>query len=214
MIGWQPFQRCVVGATVVLLVVEAGCGRNTPSQPTTPPVPATAAAPATGLPPWQPDPASVDQLGPYQDVEGYQIRLPKYYDSVPPPRALPSGQNAFYWMGPSGRTITVSFATLPPGSVGGATLSEYLDKTMAALAKAVGGSDWRRTPSESGKMGGINFLRAGWQTSNVNVNVKMYGIAYRRQERRQVHHDSGHGHEPNQQRRRLQVGRRGSYDIS
>ena len=134
MIVWQPVYRCVVVVIVAALTLQAGCGKSPPSQPAAPP--ATAAAPTTGLPPWQPDPALVDQLGPYQDVEDYQI-------SICPSRMIlflrlgHCRQVRVLFCGWARRAgVSVSFATLPTESAARVTLSEYLDKALAVLAKA------------------------------------------------------------------------------
>jgi hypothetical protein len=177
MIGRKLLSRCVDVSTVVLLLLAAGCGKSTPNQPAASPVSPAIVASTIKLPPWQPDPALLEQLGPYQDVAGYQIRLPKDYDSIPPGK-LPSGQKLFTWMGPMGplgTALTVKFVTLPPENAARATLNEVFDK---ALAQGNHGPDWQCTPAESGQIAGHDFLRAGWQYTMVELKQKLHGLTY------------------------------------
>ena len=74
----------ILGSMVVLLL-GLGCEQraSAPAVRTPPPVPsrppqATPVAVAAKV--WQADPALLDQLEPYQDVEGYEIRLPKGFE--------------------------------------------------------------------------------------------------------------------------------------
>ena len=107
-------------------------------------------------------------------MEGYQIRLPKDYDSVPY-RALPSGQKAFVWMGPSGRDDYSLVRHAAARERARITLSEFLDKSLAEGSR---GPDWQRTPAESGQMGGLDFLRAGWQCTVDEIKRKIHGLTY------------------------------------
>ena len=112
----------------VLAILSSGCGSSAPQpQPAPPPqaavAPPTPAAPvaAAPLPVWEPDPAVLDELEPYRDVEGYEIRLPKGCETVPPPQNVPY-LKALGWKGPprengSRFAFAILLITAPP-SVG------------------------------------------------------------------------------------------------
>ena len=60
---------------------------------------------AASMPIWQPDPTVLDELEPYQDVEDYQIRLPKGCETVPTPQNVPYSKS---WRGEDRRQQTAA----------------------------------------------------------------------------------------------------------
>jgi hypothetical protein len=63
--------------TILVMALAAGCNSNT--KPAIPEKPREIAT-------WTPDSALLDQLGPYVEVEGYQVRPPKGYASIRAPK--------------------------------------------------------------------------------------------------------------------------------
>jgi hypothetical protein len=109
---------------------------------------------------WEPDKALLDQLEPYQDVEGYQIRLPKGYNPMQMPITPPAGTRFLSWLGPkhNGSACVVQgvLSTIPAG------------ETKNNLTNAIAGAentlkaqwrDWQQTPPEKGQVNGLSFLR-------------------------------------------------------
>jgi hypothetical protein len=188
---FQP-GRSRVGVFVclsVLAIVASGCSRGTPSpQPSPPPQAAVVPSPvpvhvaAAPLPVWQPDPALLDELEPYRDVDGYQIRLPKGCEAVPTP-PVPYTK-ATGWKGPSradGSKLAVFLlaTTVPPTAPDYAfTAQQELNAQVQGFKKTCGLSDWHETMAESGQVGGALFVRLNFQGVVANTSVKAHGFYY------------------------------------
>jgi hypothetical protein len=127
---------------------------------------------------WEPDKALLDQLEPYQDVEGYQIRLPKGYSLTQLPMATPAGMKLFFWMGPrqadgGASFVQVSLVALPS------------QETKLNLATALAGAqdalkaqqrEWQQTPAEPGQINGLPSLRV--QNRGAQGGAKVRGFMY------------------------------------
>jgi hypothetical protein len=100
-------RHCCVSAFSLLVVVgilASGCDSANTSQEVR--TPSNVAAPSLPAPPpthsgavsitgWKPDSAVVDQLGPYQDVSRYQVRVPKGW--IPSTKMLRGRAKALSW---------------------------------------------------------------------------------------------------------------------
>ena len=75
---------------------------------------APSAAPAADLPVWQPSAKFLEQLGPYQDVADYQIRIPKGYEksSRQIPQPNPTDMKMFQWTLPQRADNTTAALTI------------------------------------------------------------------------------------------------------
>jgi hypothetical protein len=181
----MPRHSCV-GALAVLValgLLAAGCGDDTakrqslaPSQPPAPPPsspPTAPSVPAAPLPVWKPDPAILDQLAPYQDVEGYEVRAPAIWVARP---IESRGLKSIAWRGLERNDgtwpeIWVAVATGSPQSQGearNATLNTVFDKAMSWLPRVF--SNVQCTDKQSGQVNGIPFLKA-----KVTVHIEAGG---------------------------------------
>lgn len=140
-------------------------------QPLSPAVPVArpeaAANPVTSgpLPVWSPDPALLEQLGPYQDCGDYQIRVPKGYTRVPPPLGAPPGGQVFRWAGtvrPDGHRPAIMMAVaVPPPQERLASGDQVLNQMFSEKR----GDIPNVTPKavQSGQVNGLTFARANWE---------------------------------------------------
>ena len=137
------------------------------------PTPATPAA-AANVPVWQPDPALLDQLDDYREVEGYEIRIPKECDSAPIPpemQDIPYAKSKMLWTklrlsnDDSALSLVLVVAQLPRGVAGdGVTPDQMLKQILDADKKNIVSnlSDWQHTPPESGRVGDVPFARVSY----------------------------------------------------
>ena len=133
---------------------------------------------------WEPDKALLDQLEPYQDVEGYQIRLPKGYTLTQLPLTPPGGMKLFFWMGPrqpdgSASFIQVAIAAIPPQEAKDG-LANALAGTLATLKAQQ--RDWRQTPEEKGQLNGLPCLRVHAEAVAAQTGGKVRGFLYAAQD--------------------------------
>jgi hypothetical protein len=130
---------------------------------------------------WEPEKALVDRLQPYQDVEGYQLRLPKGYSLMQRPATPLPGVKVFYWMGPrqadgGGPSLAISVWTLAPG---GEEPKDAVSKALAALEASPNTQDrpWERASVESGQIAGLPCLRGQSQVVTA-AGAKVRSFAY------------------------------------
>jgi hypothetical protein len=158
-----------VVALLALLGAGWGCGGGRPSPPpqpppVVPPVPPEPPRPAvfTGLP-WRPDPAFDGQLGFYQAVEGYEIRVPNGFEEAKIPLPPLPGGKAVVWGGPtrddgSRPMLAVIVITPPPGERTDYGLSYIIEKVRPTAEQC---SDWKQSAVESGGLGSWGAVRTG-----------------------------------------------------
>jgi hypothetical protein len=184
--------------SLVFALLASGCNRSTTGEPSAPSQPA-ASAPSRPLPPppppppaptlatlpvWTPDPAFLDQLEPYQDIEGYQIRLPKGFESKGPANIPFPGAREFGWVGASRTdgtkpTFYVEVITSPPERAAEArdmALGQFI--TAILPSQDMRGPDWQQGPLESGQINGLTFLRTSFQTTVPGTAVKIRAVGY------------------------------------
>ena len=135
--------------------------------------------PAGSASAWEPDKALLDQLEPYQDVDGYQIRVPKGYAPLQSPAA--PGAKAFVWGGPrrpngTFPSLTAMMLIAPPGAASLATMDPFLDLAMQGIKGLH--RDWQETPREHGQVNGVTLLRARFQGVLNQNGLKVRGIYY------------------------------------
>jgi hypothetical protein len=169
-----------------------GCGQNhsapavptAPPAPTPPPSPPPSTAPAVTTKDWRPDAALLDQLEPYQDVEGYEIRLPKGFELAGPPETPLPGISGRTWKGParsdgSRPSFLLKLITPPPeaaASLSAATLEDGLQGVLPP--NEVRGPDYQQESAESGQINGIAFARVGFRFTWAGTQGKVQGAAY------------------------------------
>ncbi len=135
--------------------------------------------PAMSASAWEPDKTLLEQLEPYQDVKGYQVRPPKGYALMQPPAS--SVGKAFAWTGTrradgTAPMFMVLIATPTPEEAKGITLENFVERMLAAV-KALR-QDWQQTPAERGQVNGLSMLRTTWQGTAPQGNSKMRGFDY------------------------------------
>jgi hypothetical protein len=132
---------------------------------------------------WEPDKALVDQLEPYQDIEGgYQIRLPKGFTATSV-RTVSPGSDLDLWIGPpraDSHPATIQLFQVKTASpeVAKATLAATLTSAVGQLKdpKAKDGQ-WKQTPPETGQLGGLTCLRV--RNEAVGADGKgLRGVSY------------------------------------
>ncbi len=186
----------VTTSLVVLALAVAGCGGESSGQsssaspsgtqgagpaPPPPPPPAESGQPVAtaNLPVWESDPTLADQLGPYENFGDYRIRPPKGYQRMPSP-ATPPGVKVVAWVGPprpdgSRPSVAINLVTNPE-EVRNATVEQFLDSALRGVKR--NRTDWKQTPTESGRIGDLVFLRATWQGTMTQTSMKIRGIDF------------------------------------
>jgi len=137
---------------------------------------------------WKLDKALLDQLEPYQDVEGYQIRLPKGFNATPLPITPPQGQKLFHWMAPrqgAGGASSTSFvqvflATAPSPEAAKANLEPALTTATEGMKRDQ--REWKQMPAEAGRINGLPCLRVKFQGVLAGSGAKTRGFAYAAQD--------------------------------
>lgn len=145
------------------------------------PSPGSALADPANLPVWQPDPALIEQLGPYVDFDAYQIRVPKGFQPIQAPAVPLPGMSMYAWAGPprpdgSQPTVLAMVAKVPPQEAANMTLLQFQERMLGGLKRRR--SDWQQTPVESGQVNGLPFARTAWQATAPELSRKMAGVEY------------------------------------
>ncbi len=166
-------------ALLALAAAGWGCGKGlAPASPApqppaaVPALPPNSAMAAIAAPPelhalsgpapaWRPDPIFDGQLGFYQKVEGYEIRVPNGYEVAQIPVPPPPGGKVFSWAaapradGTRG-LLGVMLVTPPPGEQANIGLGLIIETIRPPADQC---SDWKQSPSEQGVIGGFYTLR-------------------------------------------------------
>jgi hypothetical protein len=158
--------------TILVMVLSAGCNSN--SKPAVPEKPREIAT-------WAPDPALLDQLGPYVDVEGFQVRPPKGYAPIRAPRADPRWKY-FGWSGKIGRNWTaprflIGIATAPAND-NLSTPESILEQSLLGIRRDLSlAATWEQSVREHGRINELKFLRTRW-SGETPKKLKMHGVVY------------------------------------
>jgi hypothetical protein len=141
--------------------------------------PPASGAPQKALPDWKGDPQVVDQLAPYDDIEGYEIQPPKSFERNSPQNA-PGGAKVVGWAGtpqPDGARagVTVMVVTIPPES-GVVTAEELMEKSIAGLKRRY--ADFQIGPVEVGLLNGMEFSRADFEGTSREFSMHKHGSLY------------------------------------
>jgi hypothetical protein len=169
-------RRFCVGAMAFLVVVglwASGCdsGKTAPQKQTSsnvpappsppPPSPTPVASPVTG---WEPSPTALDDLEPYQDVAGYQIRVPKGWIASTAEAA--PGQKAFVWYGTRPNDNKGAVLRLMVIEAPKPTSSNYeefkkatADSALDEFLRSARSGGFITTNKEAGQINGISFAR-------------------------------------------------------
>lgn len=132
------------------------------------------AAPAKS---WTPNPALTGKLGPVTPVAGFQVRPPRGYA----PLAInPGGGTITAWRGAAradGSRPVVMFqrVLIAPKEQGRYTLAQAFGMFMKSGAK--GDPSYAQTPTETGTLAGVPFVRASWRKTD-ETGRKMQGFNY------------------------------------
>ena len=133
---------------------------------------------------WRPEAAIVDQLSPYQDVEGFEIRLPKDFILVKgPERPLP-GISIRLWKGAErengGRpNFEMKIITPPPQALqsqGTPTVESGLEGVMPP--EDIRGADFQKEAPEFGQINGASFVRSTFHFTWKGTDGKVQGAGY------------------------------------
>lgn len=184
----KQFRTGTMILPLVIAVLVFGCDNSTtdesasrPVAPTPSPVPLP--PPISALPNWKVDPALLDQLEPYRDIEGFQIRLPKEWQTKPVPGSVPFSKT-LAMEGPArddGTKIAfmITVTTYPPGSPDTAfTAERELNSIIDGFNKSIGLVDMQQDTVESGQIDSVPFVRVRWQGTAANGLVKGHGFHY------------------------------------
>lgn len=213
------FGAAVPVILVVLLVVQIGTkhGKASPTvstdktadrasrQPHNPQADTTAnadapAAQVRGGATWQPDPGMLEELGPYEDFEGYQMRLPKSFPRQASPQAPPGGK-VFLWAGlPRGDgtrpLILISVIAIPPRERKMGAKQAHANY-LAGMKRSH--DHWQEQPMRSGEINGMAFLKTTLQATVRANGLRMHAVVYGHTEGATFVEMSGHDVEPHQE---------------
>lgn len=133
------------------------------------------AAPAKG---WTPDPAQLGKLAPLTKVAGFQVRPPRGYA----PQAInPGGGTITAWRGEAradGTRPVVMFqkVLIAPKEQNRYTLVQAFTMFMRSGAK--GDSSYTQTPTQTGTLAGVPFVRASWSKTDPETGRTERGFNY------------------------------------
>jgi hypothetical protein len=175
----KPWRSCVgaiaVLAVLPLLVSGCGSGAPTPQQPTVskgtappppPPLsptspPTPVAAPVTA---WEPSALVLEQLEPYKDVAGYQIRVPKGW--IASAAQASPGAKMFVWYGVrpnDNKGAVLRICVLEPPEPASPDYQEFkkatLDSAFDDGLKTVTRDGGVTADKQTGEVNGIPFAR-------------------------------------------------------
>jgi len=161
----------------VFLFSMGGCDRQPEQpQPEEPSSKAPTAEPATGpLPVWTTDPAVLEKLAGYQDLDNYQIRPPLEY---PLARTVAPKATIFAWSGPlrpdqTAPMITIIVAKPMPAQKSPEQIMQDLLDGIKRRRQ-----DWQQSTFERGLVNGLAFLRARWSGTEPSKGWNMHGLMY------------------------------------
>jgi hypothetical protein len=163
----------------IIFVLIAGCSKqsNQSTPGGTKSIASTSNSNQESLPAWAPDPAMLEKLDEYQDVDGYQIRPPKGYPQVPAKNFGPASR-IVGWGGTLRADQTAPMITVM------VTKPMPVQKPHEQLMQDVLNSikqrrqDWQQSPFERGTINGLAFLRARWSGTEPNKGWKMHGLVF------------------------------------
>ena len=164
------FRKKGVGDTAC--AADSGKSSDSPSPP--------AEASTDDLPVWTPNEKLAEELGAYQDVDDFEIRLPKGYEGGETPGTLPGTSVKLFGFSAKepaqGVKPMLSFIIqkTPPGQK-----PETLDHTFEFLfSKLQGyGANWQHATIERGKIGELICLRSRCECPSAAA-TKMLGFVY------------------------------------
>lgn len=139
-----------------------------------------AATQTTNLPEWKSDSSLLDQLDPYQDFEGYQIRVPKGWEIKQAP-AVPFAK-VIGWGGPmhadgTRQSLSIMIVTYPSNhNEPERPLTEMIESSLRAQQSR--GSDFSHTSAETGHICGITFMKVGWKRKDTISQMQVVGLTY------------------------------------
>lgn len=133
------------------------------------------AAPAKG---WTPDPAQLGKLAPLTKVAGFQVRPPRGYA---PSAINPGGGTITAWRG-AGRAdgtrpiVMFQKVLIPAKEQNKYTLVQAFTLFMRSGSK--GDSTYTQTPTQTGTLAGVPFVRASWSKTDPETGRPERGFNY------------------------------------
>ncbi len=127
---------------------------------------------------WTPDPAQAAKLGPLTPVAGFKVRPPRGYA----PLAInPGGGTITAWRGKvrgDGSYPLVMFqrVLIAPNEQNRYTLAQAFGMFMKSGAK--GDPSYAQTPTETGTLAGVPFVRASWHKTDPKTGRTERGFNY------------------------------------
>lgn len=168
---------CTAMILSVSVMLTTGCEgpeppRQTPDQPVNSP---SSPPERTAFPPlsWQTASALLDQLEPYQDVEDYEVRVPKGYEAKETPPFGPI-KKQITWLGKQRPdkprpSLYILMCKTSPEEVASTSREKLFG--MALPSRDERGSDWQQTQPETGQVGGLTFWATQWQGTIRSTDV-------------------------------------------
>jgi len=173
----MPRHSCVGAFAFLMIVVgllASGCegdrttqqtnsSMQAPSPPTPAPQSATVSATA-----WEPDPAILDKLGPYYDVKGYEVRVPKGWNLAPGADYSSVKRVLYEWHGPQRDDGTqpefvVAWIVMQPSQKEVASGLDWLFDDLSGPFAEEGDENSKSsghvTEKQSGQVNGVRFVR-------------------------------------------------------
>jgi hypothetical protein len=124
---------------------------------------------------WNADPNDLDKLGDYQDVDQFEIRVPKGWNAVDAKNSVGGDvYKAFQWRSADGGTLGVRFAMKP---------AHQFDPVPPAVIWVVtaeicpDATDAQTTPVEMGLNNDLKLARTRFRYTRPTDGVKVHGIA-------------------------------------
>lgn len=127
---------------------------------------------------WTPDPALTGKLAPLTPVAGFKVRPPRGYA----PQAInPGGGTITVWRGASrtdGTRPLVMFqkVVIPPKEQNRYTLVQAFTMFMRSGAK--GNASYTQTPTQTGTLAGLPFVRTSWSKTDAQTGRTERGFNY------------------------------------
>ena len=131
---------------------------------------------------WSPDKALAGQLAAPTVAGAYQIQPPKGYVMQ---TGTPPGGTAQAWVGApradGTRPYIMLAVMIPPADE---KIVHTLDQVFAGVLAGVQKrrKDWKQTPSATGTVNGLTFVRTYWQGTDTATGLAMRGFSYAAQD--------------------------------
>ncbi|MBN1395989.1 MAG: hypothetical protein JW959_13285, partial [Pirellulales bacterium] len=182
----QKLSRCALTFCTLSLIVIVGCDSSSYDQPATAlpkSVEPTSTPQSSNDTPrdWKVDQEILDQLEPYQDTNGYRVRIPKGYLSAAIPSKSQPGITMKFWRLPSrsDKTMAIFMVVLKKNKSTDSinkSLDQAFNDELSGLKKRI--IDFKQDSIESGYISGILFKKVRFQGIPIGESGKSHGLCY------------------------------------